>query len=292
MKKISTILCVALTCLLLSACGNSTTATVSIQNAHMTTSTDSNQKPSDTITNYGTSAKELIVTADLKNAAKDTTIKYVWTYVTNSYEIKVNTVKYAEAGDKSLKDSLALENYDMSVWPEGDYKVEIFINDQKTATAIAAFVIKDSVVAPSASTTAATSTTKATPIVSNPLRQTGASIAYTTANLQNTHMTTKLSDAGAPLDTVTSYKTTATQLIASAELHNAPDNTLVTFVLRYVTSDILIGSYQLDSGDITDRYVFCYFVQDKAWPVGEYAVDIYIDNQEAPAKTISFTVNN
>ena len=118
----------------------------------------------------------------------------------------------------------------------------------------------------------------------------GGSISFTTANIQNAHMTTGLSDAGAPKDTVTSYKTTAEELIVSAELRNAPDNTLVTFVLRYVTSDINIGNYQVNSGDITDRYIYCEFMQNKAWPVGEYAVDFYIDDQQTPTKTVTFTV--
>lgn len=273
MKKFTAILCAVFVCFFITACSGESNTAVSIKNAHMTTNLDSQGKPTDTVTTYSTSAQKLIVSAELKNAKANTLVKYVWTYVTANEEIVTNKVSYAEAGDKNLQNYLAISDFTtLSKWPEGDYKVEMYLNDDKTATAIVAFVVKEN---SSAVSTQSTSSTQ-------------SSGAY----VLNAHMTTDLTSAGGPIDTVTSYKPAAAQLIASAELYSAPKNTNIKFTLTYTTSNILVGTYSLDSGDsyTQSRYIYCYFIQDKVWPTGDYQMDIYLGGQTTPAKTITFTV--
>jgi len=273
MKKFTAILCAVFVCFFITACSGESNTAVSVKNAHMTTSLDSQGKPADTVTTFSPSAQKLIVSAELKNAKANTMVKYVWTYVTTNEEIVTNKISYAEAGDKNLQNYLALADFTtLSKWPEGDYKVEIFLNDDKTASAIVAFVVKEN-------------SSQATAQNSSSTQSTGAYVL-------NAHMTTELTSAGGPTDTVTSYKPTASQLIASAELYSAPKNTDIKFTLTYTTSNILVGTYSLDSGDsyTQSRYIYCYFVTDRAWPTGDYQVDIYLGGQTTPAKTITFTV--
>lgn len=273
MKKFTAILCVVFVCFFITACSGDTNTAVSVKNAHMTTNLDSQGKPSDSVTTYSTSAQKLIVSAELKNAKVNTFVKYVWTYVTTNEEIVTNKISYAEAGDKNLQNYLAITDFTtLSKWPEGDYKVEIYLNDDKTASAIVAFVVKDN--SSAASTQSASST-----------QSSGAYVL-------NAHMTTDLTSVGGPVDTVTSYKPTASQLIASAELYSAPKNTNIKFTLTYTTSNLLVGTYSLNSGDsyTQSRYIYCYFVTDKAWTTGDYLVDIYLGDQTTPSKSITFTI--
>lgn len=273
MKKFTAILCVVFVCFFITACSGDTNTAVGVKNAHMTTNLDSQGKSTDTVTTYSPSAQKLIVSAELKNAKANTVVKYVWTYVTTNEEIVTNKISYAEAGDKNLQNNLAITDFTtLSKWPEGDYKVEIYLNDDKTASAIVAFVVKEN---SSAVSTQSTSSTQSSGVY-----------------VLNAHMTTELTSAGGPTDTVTSYKPTAAQLIASAELYSAPKNTNIKFTLTYTTSNILVGTYSIDSGDsyTQSRYIYCYFTMDKAWPTGDYQVDIYLGGQTAPAKTITFTV--
>jgi len=118
-----------------------------------------------------------------------------------------------------------------------------------------------------------------------------AACSFTTANIQNAHMTTSIDDKGAPADTVSSYKTDAAEFLVSAELHNAPDHTAIRFVWRYLTEDLEITEMNLDSGEMTDRYISCNLTNDTLWPEGEYAVEIYIDDQTKPVESVNFTVS-
>ena len=114
--------------------------------------------------------------------------------------------------------------------------------------------------------------------------------SFTTANIQNAHMTTALDDKGGPADSVDSYKTDAEEFLISAELHNAPDHTAVRFVWRYLPEDVKITEMPLDSGELTDRYISCNLTNDGPWPEGAYAVEIYLEDQTKPVETVNFTV--
>ncbi|MFZ7120651.1 MAG: hypothetical protein ACOWWH_06850 [Eubacteriaceae bacterium] len=114
----------------------------------------------------------------------------------------------------------------------------------------------------------------------------------TTANLTNAHMTTAVDENGVAIDTVESYTTDAVEFMVVAELNNAPANTIVTFVWTYVTENEYITEAVVDSGDEgSEINLYSNLTLGSAWPVGEYKVDIYIDEKEEPDSTVSFTVN-
>ncbi|NLI92111.1 MAG: zinc-ribbon domain-containing protein [Peptococcaceae bacterium] len=115
--------------------------------------------------------------------------------------------------------------------------------------------------------------------------------SFTTAGLKNAHMTTAMDSSGKPSDKVSSYSANAPQLVAVAELRNAPVNTKVKFVWRYITGDILIKEYSMDSGDSdANVYVFSNLTNDRPWPEGKYRVEMYIEDRKTPDAAVDFEV--
>ncbi len=115
--------------------------------------------------------------------------------------------------------------------------------------------------------------------------------SFTAAALKNAHMTTAMDANGKPADRVLSYSPNASELVAVAELRNAPANTKVKFVWRYITGDILIKEYIMDSGDSgANVYVFSNLTNDKPWPEGKYRVDMYIEDRKTPDAAVDFEV--
>ncbi|HNW05260.1 MAG TPA: zinc ribbon domain-containing protein [Oscillospiraceae bacterium] len=116
-------------------------------------------------------------------------------------------------------------------------------------------------------------------------------LSFTSAGLKNAHMTTAMDANGAPVDEVASYAPDAPELVAVAELRNAPIHTRVRFVWKYLPQDVLIAEYVMDSGENeTDVYVFSDITNDGPWPEGEYRVEFYIDDKTTPDATVTFTV--
>jgi len=117
------------------------------------------------------------------------------------------------------------------------------------------------------------------------------SLNFTTANLKNAHMTTAMDSSGKPVDTVSTYSVNASELVAAAELRNAPSNTKVKFVWIYVTGNTAITEFIVDSGDKgTDIFVYSSLTNDKPWPEGDYKVEMYIEDRETPDATVKFTI--
>lgn len=115
--------------------------------------------------------------------------------------------------------------------------------------------------------------------------------SFTTAGLKNAHMTTAMDANGKPVDRVRSYSPNAPELVAVAELRNAPVNTKVKFVWRYITGDILIKEYSMDSGDSdANVYVFSKLTNDRPWPEGKYRVEMYIEDRKTPDAAVDFEV--
>ena len=120
---------------------------------------------------------------------------------------------------------------------------------------------------------------------------TAEDIDITTAKIKNAQMTTEIDEGGKPMDTVRTYSPDAPQLIAAAELRNAPQHTQVKFVWYYVTGEILITEHTIDSGENEpDIYVFSYITNETPWPEGEYMVEIYVEGRESPDDTVRFTI--
>lgn len=118
-------------------------------------------------------------------------------------------------------------------------------------------------------------------------------VSATTARVKNARMTTALeSPAMKPLDKVISYPVNAPEMIVSAELRNAPVNTRVRFVWKYLTADMEITQFQSDSGDSEPNiYIFNNINNNgRPWPQGEYRVDLYVDNRGKPDASVDFEV--
>jgi hypothetical protein len=114
---------------------------------------------------------------------------------------------------------------------------------------------------------------------------------YSTASLKNAHMTTAMDASGKPVDAVRSYSPNAPELVAVAELHNAAANTKVRFVWKYITGDMLIKEYSLDSGNSgSDIYIFSNLTNDSPWPEGKYRVEMYIEDRKTPDAEVDFEV--
>jgi len=118
-------------------------------------------------------------------------------------------------------------------------------------------------------------------------------LSFTTARLENAHMTTAMDANGNPVDRVSSYSPDTPELVAVAELRNAPTHTQVKFVWSYVTQDVLIGEHVVDSGENdANVYVFSYITNDRPWPEGEYKVEMYIEDRQTPDTTVNFTISS
>ena len=115
--------------------------------------------------------------------------------------------------------------------------------------------------------------------------------SFTTAKLKNAHMATAIDNGGKPADNVSSYPVTAPELVAVAELRNAPPKTKVRFVWTYVTGNMPITEYSMDSGESgANIYVFSNLTNDKPWPEGDYKVEMYVEDRKMPDAVVNFTV--
>jgi hypothetical protein len=97
-------------------------------------------------------------------------------------------------------------------------------------------------------------------------------------------MASAMDENGQPLDSVTSYAVNQ-PVYAVAELHNAPDDTLITF--KWYAEGVLVDEISLNN-TMTDQYI------ESDVPgisqAGNYSVEIYIDEREEPDAVLNFTV--
>lgn len=119
---------------------------------------------------------------------------------------------------------------------------------------------------------------------------TACSFSVSTANITDAIMTNSIDAEGKPGETVTSYSQDADMLYVSAKLRNAPDNTQIKFVWTYVTGNQTIDEITVDSGTISDRYVYSNLQPTALLPEGDYMVQIFIDERKEPDATVNFTV--
>lgn len=117
----------------------------------------------------------------------------------------------------------------------------------------------------------------------------GCSVSFTTANITDPGMTSAV-ESGAPVDSITTYTQDAKQLYAYGILNNAPDDTTVTFVWTYDTQDYELYTVDMNNEGESGIYVISTLETDEVWPIGDYSIEIYIDDREEPDATIRFTV--
>jgi hypothetical protein len=112
----------------------------------------------------------------------------------------------------------------------------------------------------------------------------GASCSVSSANVQNAVMTSAVDADGTPVDSVTTYPVGA-PVYAVAELHNAPDDTIITF--KWFAEGQQVDEISL-TNTLTDQYVMSNV--DGITQAGNYSVEIYINEREEPDAVLSFTV--
>lgn len=114
----------------------------------------------------------------------------------------------------------------------------------------------------------------------------GASCSASTANIKNATMTSGVDAEGKPVDSVNGFPLN-TDVYVSAELHNAPEDTTITFIWYYEGQPA--ATYNL-TNTMTDQYITGYIEAVNMTQPGSYGVEIYIDEREKPDASLEFTV--
>ncbi len=127
------ILCVIFAVFALSACQGTTS--LSIADAQMTTALDSNNSSIDNVTSYNIDAEQFIVTATV-NAPEDTMLIFVWKQGSNI----IYTSEKLDVSDTNEYLVYATLTNDQ-IWDEGDYSVEIYVNDDTQPTESVDFTV-------------------------------------------------------------------------------------------------------------------------------------------------------
>jgi hypothetical protein len=118
----------------------------------------------------------------------------------------------------------------------------------------------------------------------------GCSFSVSTAKIEDAIMTNSVDADGKPGEEVVSFTADAAMLYTSAKIRNAPDNTQIRIVWTYVTENQLIDEIVVDSGTISDRYIYSNLEPTAALPLGDYQVQYFIDDRETPDATVKFVV--
>ncbi|PKM58740.1 MAG: hypothetical protein CVU99_17070 [Firmicutes bacterium HGW-Firmicutes-4] len=115
----------------------------------------------------------------------------------------------------------------------------------------------------------------------------GASCSSTTANVSNAVMTTGVDESSLPIDEVTAFPVN-TDVYVAAELHNAPDDTDITFIWYLEGQEV--DSVTINNGDVSDAPLWGILPAELVTAPGNYAVEIYIDDREEPDTVNEFVV--
>ncbi len=119
----------------------------------------------------------------------------------------------------------------------------------------------------------------------------GCSFSFSTAKIEDAIMTNSVDAEGKPGEAVTSFTSNAQTLYTSAVIKSAPDHTKIRIVWTYVTNNQLIDEVELDSGTVSDRYIYSDLWPSAPLPAGDYKVEYFIEDRKEPDATVLFTVN-
>lgn len=111
--------------------------------------------------------------------------------------------------------------------------------------------------------------------------------SITTANIQNAHLSTDVNDSAQ----TTSYTPSDKTFYCFFELKNAPESTVVKGTWTLVSAEGYSANTEIDSATVTGSDNTYYFSLDRsadAWPVGQYKIDLYIDDNLV--QTVEFEV--
>jgi hypothetical protein len=108
-----------------------------------------------------------------------------------------------------------------------------------------------------------------------------------TANISNAHMATDENDSAQ----TTVYSPDTQTFYCYFDLNNAPDTTVVKGVWTLVSAEGYESNSEIDTAEITGADNTYYFSLDRSadeWPVGQYKVDLYINDKLV--QTVNFEV--
>lgn len=242
MKHTKKVLCLLAAIIFALSAASCSFTTAKVTEAMMTDA-DGNQ-----VNTYTTSDKTFYAQGLLANAPEKTKITILWTYVTGNSSIDSYEV-YTEDGSNTVTSDLTTS----SAFPDGDYKVEFFVEDRKEADATVNFTV--------------------TPAL---------------ASIEDAHMTSYMDEGGVPADTITTVDPTGTWYV-SGILRNTQPDTTVRFVWLDSTGAV-IDEYTFDPQGQTDIYVGGTLQLTQVAPDGTYQVEIYLDDRTTPEATVSFEV--
>ena len=60
--------------------------------------------------------------------------------------------------------------------------------------------------------------------------------------------------------------------------------------MNYLTEPLVIDEVIIDSVGKSGVFIYSTLTNDGLWPVGDYSVDIFIDDREEPDATVKFSV--
>ena len=115
---------------------------------------------------------------------------------------------------------------------------------------------------------------------------TGCSFNFSTAKIDDAIMTNSVDADGKPGEEVVSFSADAAMLYTSAKLLSAPDNTQIRIVWTYVTGNQNMGEITVDSGTISDRYIYSNYEPTGLLPEGDYQVQYFVDTREEADATV------
>jgi hypothetical protein len=254
MKKLSIIVVMMMIGAVLFVGASCSASTANISNAVMTSAVDENSEPLDEVTEFPLNV-DVYVAAELHNAPDDTTVTFVW--------YQGNTVfDTVSIGNEGYSDTPLVGYLPAGMITEpGDYSVEIYIDDRDEPDTVSYFTV-----------------------VSN---NSAVSTNTSTAQITNAVTTTGIDENYLPVDHVTQFPVNTTVYV-SAELHNAPEDTNITFVWYY--EDQIADSITINNQGYSDVPVYTYLPAEYVLVAGNYSVEIYIDDRTAPESVSTFTV--
>ncbi len=262
MKRMLCVLAAAALFVMAAGCGKTVT-TAHVENAIATAEIDSEGKPGAAVASFAPDAPVIYASAELRNAPDHTAIRVVWTYDTAGQSIGETTLDSGDIADRYIYSNLD----PTEALPEGDYRVDFYVEDRDEPDATVRFTV--------AAAVGAEKDVAAAP---------DAGGVY----VEDVHLTSGFDEAGQPLDTLTQVGPEGPWLV-SAVLRNTQPDTLIRFVW-FTPEEEKISEYTLDPGGQADVYISGSLEPYEPMPAGTYYVALYAEGADDPLAVLDFTV--
>lgn len=264
MKRMLCVLAAAALFVMAVGCGKTIT-TAHVENAIATAEIDSEGKPGAEVASFAPDAPVIYASAELRNAPDHTAIRVVWTYDTAGQSVGETTLDSGDIADRYIYSNLEPSE----PLPEGDYRVDFYIEDRDEPDATVRFTVEEAAGA-----------------------EKGVAAAVPDAGgvyVEDVHLTSGFDDAGQPLDTLTQVGPEGPWLV-SAVLRNTQPDTKIRFVW-FTPEEEKIAEYTLDPAGQADIYISGSLEPYEPMPDGTYYVALYAEGADDPLAVLDFTVS-